>query len=120
MCIYRESHQFHSYIRRNKNVPKNPVYKSQRNRKQHNCPSQEEWICTLYFIHIGILYSSEKRTSLGNIMFSNKAVYRKYIQNDSIYIKFQNMLNDTILFRNPSKCGKIIQGRKVMRNTEFC
>lgn len=46
-------------------------------------------------------------TSLRNIMLSNKAGYRKYyIQKDSIYIKFQNMQNDIILFRNPNSVVK--------------
>lgn len=56
---------------------------------------------------------------LSGIMLSNKAGCRKYIQNDSIYIKFQNMLNEIILFRNPNKCGKNNKGKEMLRNIKF-
>lgn len=75
------------------------------------------------YIHCVIFtleYYITVKINFGNIMLSNKAVYRKYIRNDSMYITFQNMLNDTIWFRNPNKCGKTIKGRKVTRIIQFC
>ena len=52
-------------------------------------------------------------------MLSNKAGGRKYIQNDSIYIKFQNMLNEIILFRNPNGYGNYNEGNEMLRNIKF-
>lgn len=61
MYTYCGSGQLYPYIHAYKNVHKHPVYKSQRNKRQHYCPLlQEEQTYTFCYIHTGILYSSEK------------------------------------------------------------
>lgn len=42
----------------------------------------------------------------------------KYIHDDPLFVKFHNILNEIILFRNPNNHTKIIIGRIMgMRNT---